>query len=203
MFVGTKSAIINVNGKTHILGHTYLGTAKAEIKALHGANTAINGSNEVQDYYEESSKPTVTLTVNEMPQKLLDEMMGNTTDTDGWSVEGNGIKPNVGLAVVSPRYSVNKDHVWVFPTTKVTYQNVTLSTNTDSKKQMQTVALTFNVASSSALDGKLYMEKDVETDQAMTELTKSKKLNWTEGADDGDFTGAQPEQPVPTSGATV
>lgn len=196
MFVGLKSAVVhvNVNGKTHVFGHSYLGTSKAELKNLHGANTAINGSNEVQDYYEESTKPTVTLTVNDIPQKVLDELMGSTTDDDGWSIGGNDDKPSVGLAIVSPRYKVQKDHVWVFPNTKVTYQNVTLSTNTESKKQMQTVALTFNVASAQELGGKMYMEKDVDTDQAMQELMQSKKLNWTEGADDGEFTATQQVQ---------
>lgn len=193
MLVGTKSAILYVNGKTHILGHSYLGTATADIKNLQGNNTAINGSNEVQDYYQEPAKPSITLKPNSIPQSLLDEMTGAQSGEAGWSTPGDRL-PKVGLAVVSPRYGVNKDKVFVFPNCRVSYQSVSLSTNTDSKKNMVAPQLTFNVAYDEQLGG-MYTTTEVEKDGAMAAITANKALAWPEGKDDGDFADAQPAQP--------
>ena len=185
--VGVDSAIINVNGTTHILDHSFLGTAKADIKNLEGNNTALNGSNEVQLYYKEPSHPQVTITVNDMPADLLAQLVGADAMQEGGGLYAEGqssVSPVSGLCVVSPKLDEEKDMVYVFPKCHVTYQTVSLSTNTESKRNVVPVQLTFSAAydpttKTSAIWG--------EVDHGKAADTVTKTLSWSEPASDGEY----------------
>lgn len=197
MLVGTDSAMLNINGATHLLDHSYLGTAKADVKNLEGNDTALPGSNEVQLYYKEPAHPQITLTVNDMPASLLAELVGAKALENGGGLYAEGtssISPISGLCIVSPKLGEEKDMVYIFPKCHATYQTVSLSTNTESKKNVVPVQLTFSAAydattKTSAIWG------EVEHGKAADTVTKL--LGWAQPADDGDYKDQKTEVITP------
>lgn len=197
MLVGTDSAMLNINGATHLLYHSYLGTVKADIKNLEGNDTALPGSNEVQLYYKEVAHPQITLTVNDMPASLLAELVGAKPLENGGGLYAEGtssVSPISGLCIVSPKLGEEKDMIYVFPKCHVTYQTVSLSTNTESKKNVVPVQLTFNAAYDATIKT-VAIWGEVEHGKAADTVTKL--LGWAQPADDGDYKDQKTEVITP------
>ena len=186
MAVGIKTAYVKIGDQVIELDHSYLGVAKADIKGLSGNLTNINGSNQIQYTYAEPEKPTVALTVNRAGSALIAKLTGQKKVGKSNNLYTNGDKlPLVGLAVVSPEIGGDADHMWVFPRCRASVSSVSLSTNTDSKKNVVYDQITFNANSVPEFGGKCSAQGTVEVDGAPAEL---KALGWAEpttGA--GDF----------------
>lgn len=198
--VGLDNAMININNVTHVLDHSFLGTSKADIKNLEGNNTALNGSNEVQLYYKEPAHPTVTLTVNDMPADLLAQLVGASALQQGGGLYAEGqssVSPVSGLCIVSPKLGEDKDMVYIFPKCHVTYQTASLSTNTESKRNIVPIQLTFSAVydpatKTSAIWG--------EVDHGKAADTVTKQLSWSEPASDGEYKDAGSAVIAPKTG---
>lgn len=146
--VGIKTAYVYVNGKTIELDHSYLGVAKADIKGLQGNLTNVSGSNTIQYSYSEPAKPTVALTINQAGMKLIADLTGlKQSSSGGFYTPGDSL-PSVGVAVVAPELGVDKNLVYAFPNCRATYTQVSLSTNTDSKKNVVYDQINFNANNS-------------------------------------------------------
>lgn len=185
MAVGIKTAYVKYGDKVIELDHSYLGVAKADIKGMSGNLTNINGSNEIQYTYAEPAKPTMTLTVNRAGSKLIAALTGKVKAGKSSSLMVNGnTLPLVGVAVVSPNIGGDSDHMWVFPKARAAVQSVSLSTNTDSKKNVVFDQITFNANYDENLGG-LVADGDITTDSAAQELQAIGWAEPTKGA--GDF----------------
>lgn len=182
--VGIKTAYIKVNGKTIELDHSYLGVAKADFKGLSGNLTNISGSNRIQYSYVEPNKPTLALTVNQAGSQLIADITGATKlGENGLFTPGKKL-PAVGVAVVAPELGLNKDRVIIFDKARATVSTVSLSTNTDSKKQVVFDQITFNANYSDALKD-TYTQGYIDTDTAESVL---QQLGWpTVSKGSGDF----------------
>ena len=182
--VGIKTAYIKVNGKTIELDHSYLGVAKADFKGLSGNLTNISGSNQIQYSYVEPNKPTLALTVNQAGSTLISDLTGATKlGENGLFTPGEKL-PAVGVAVVAPELGLNKDRVIIFDKARATVSTVSLSTNTDSKKQVVFDQITFNANYSYALKD-TYTQGYIDPDTAESVL---QQLGWpTVAKGSGDF----------------
>lgn len=182
--VGIKTAYIKVNGKTIELDHSYLGVAKADFKGLSGNLTNISGSNQIQYSYVEPNKPTLALTVNQAGSQLISDLTGATKlGENGLFTPGEKL-PAVGVAVVAPELGLNKDRVIIFDKARATVSTVSLSTNTDSKKQVVFDQITFNANYSDALKD-TYTQGYIDADTAESVL---QQLGWpTVAKGSGDF----------------
>lgn len=198
MAVGIKTAYIKIGDQVIELDHSYLGVAKADIKGLSGNLTNINGSNAIQYTYAEPEKPTISLTVNRAGSALIAKLTGRKKVGKG-SLYVNGDKlPLVGLAIVTTEIGGDMDYLFVFPRCRATVQNVSLSTNTDSKKNVTYDQITFNANSVPELGGKCEADGSIAVDTAPDEL---KALGWAEPTQNtGDFkddaSSASPAVPV-------
>lgn len=186
MAVGIKTAYVKVGDQVIELDHSYLGVAKADIKGLSGNLTNINGSNMIQYTYAEPEKPTISLTVNRAGSALIAKLTGKKKVGNSNNLYTNGDKlPLVGLAIVAPEIGGDSDHVWVFPRCRASVQSVSLSTNTDSKKNVVYDQIVFNANSVPEFGGKCSAEGTVAVDGAVDEL---KALSWAEPTTGtGDF----------------
>lgn len=182
--VGIKTAYIKVNGKTIELDHSYLGVAKADFKGLSGNLTNISGSNQIQYSYVEPNKPTLALTVNQAGSTLIADITGATKlGENGLFTPGDKL-PSVGVAVVAPELGLNKDRVIIFDKARATVSTVSLSTNTDSKKQVVFDQITFNANYSEQLKD-TYTQGYIDPDTAESIL---QQLGWpTVSKGSGDF----------------
>lgn len=182
--VGIKTAYIKVNGKTIELDHSYLGVAKADFKGLSGNLTNISGSNQIQYSYVEPNKPTLALTVNQAGSQLISDLTGATKlGENGLFTPGEKL-PAVGVAVVAPELGLNKDRVIIFDKARATVSTVSLSTNTDSKKQVVFDQITFNANYSEQLKD-TYTQGYIDADTAESVL---QQLGWpTVSKGSGDF----------------
>ena len=182
--VGIKTAYIKVNGKTIELDHSFLGVAKADFKGLSGNLTNISGSNRIQYSYVEPNKPTLALTVNQAGSQLIANITGATKlGENGLFTPGDKL-PAVGVAVVAPELGLNKDRVIIFDKARATVSTVSLSTNTDSKKQVVFDQITFNANYSDALKD-TYTQGYIDSDTAESVL---QQLGWpTVSKGSGDF----------------
>lgn len=182
--VGIKTAYIKVNGKTIELDHSYLGVAKADFKGLSGNLTNISGSNRIQYSYVEPNKPTLALTVNQAGSQLIADLTGATKlGENGLFTPGEKL-PAVGVAVVAPELGLNKDRVIIFDKARATVSTVSLSTNTDSKKQVVFDQITFNANYSEQLKD-TYTQGYIDSDTAESVL---QQLGWpTVSKGSGDF----------------
>lgn len=185
MAVGIKTAYLKINDKVIELDHSYLGVAKADIKGMQGNLTNINGSNRIQYTYAEPSKPTMTLTVNRAGEKLISQLTGETKagKSSNLFVEG-GRLPLVGVAVVTANIGGDKDYMVVFDKARAVVQSLSLSTNTDSKKNVVADQITFNANYSDNIGGTV-AKGDIPVDGAAQEL---QALGWAEPTTgNGDF----------------
>ena len=198
MAVGIKTAYVKVADKVIELDHSYLGVAKADIKGLSGNLTNINGSNQIQYTYAEPEKPTISLTINRAGSELIAKLTGQQKVGKG-SLYTNGNKlPLVGLAIVSPEIGGDSDHMWVFPRCRASVQSISLSTNTDSKKNVVYDQITFNANSVPEFGGKCSASGTIAVDSAVTELTA---LGWAEPSQNtGDFKDDSSTGPVASGG---
>lgn len=185
MAVGIKTAYVKIGDQVIELDHSYLGVAKADIKGLSGNLTNISGSNEIQYTYAETEKPTVSLTINRAGSALIAKLTGKQKVGKG-SLYVNGNKlPLVGLAIVSPEIGGDSDHMWVFPRCRASVQSISLSTNTDSKKNVVYDQITFNANAVPEFGGKCSADGTITVDGAVEEL---KALGWAEPTENsGDF----------------
>lgn len=172
--VGISDALDFVGGNLYHLGdHSHLGVTDASIKNLMGKNTAINGSNEVQGFIRESSVPEVDLTVNAPGDEALSAILGEsqTTDKGGFQVPGD-ISPVNFLALVTPAYNLKKDLLLIFPACRVTMTTLDLKTNTETKKNLTPIKLTFDSAYSDAIGG-AWAHKTIERGTALQVLSSA------------------------------
>lgn len=198
MAVGIKTAYVKIGDQVIELDHSYLGVAKADVKGLSGNLTNISGSNEIQYTYAEPEKPTISLTINRAGSALIAKLTGQQKVGKG-SLYVNGNKlPLVGLAIVSPEIGEDSDHMWVFPRCRASVQSISLSTNTDSKKNVVYDQITFNANSAPELGGKCSASGTITVDGAVEEL---KALGWAEATQNtGDFKDDSSTGPVASGG---
>lgn len=182
--VGIKTAYVYVNGKTIELDHSYLGVAKADIKGLQGNLTNVSGSNVIQYSYSEPAKPTIALTVNQAGLKLIADLTGLKQGSDGGFYTPGDSLPSVGVAIVAPELGIDKNLIYAFPNCRATYTQVSLSTNTDSKKNVVYDQINFNANNSSKINA-LYGIAEVQDGGEADVLTG---LGWTTPTqNNGDF----------------
>ena len=185
MAVGIKGAFLHIGDQNIPLDHSYLGVAKADIKGMQGNLTNVNGSNQIQYTYAEPSKPTMTLTINRAGEKLIAKLTGEKQagKSSNLFVEGDTL-PQVGVAVVTPNLGGDTDYMVVFDKARAVVQSLSLSTNTDSKKNVVADQITFNANYSENIGGTV-AKGDIPVDGAADEL---KALGWPEPtANTGDF----------------
>lgn len=197
MAVGIKTAYVKYGDKVVELDHSYLGVAKADIKGMSGNLTNVSGSNEIQYTYAEPAKPTMALTINRAGSKLISALMGKVKAGKSTNLMVDGdVLPVVGVAVVSPNIGGDSDHMWVFPKARAVVQSVSLSTNTDSKKNLVFDQITFNANYDDGIGG-LVADGDIDKDSAVQELSA---LGWAEPTTNaGDFKDSTTTTPtVPT-----
>lgn len=185
MAVGIKTAYVKYGDNVVELDHSYLGVAKADIKGMSGNLTNVSGSNKIQYTYAEPAKPTMTLTVNRAGSKLIAQLTGKVKAGSSTSlmVDGDTL-PLVGVAVVAPNIGGDSDHMWVFPKARAAVQSASLSTNTDSKKNLVFDQIVFNANYDEGIKG-LVADGDIDKDSAPQEL---QALGWSQPTTNtGDF----------------
>ncbi|WP_242362042.1 phage tail protein [Limosilactobacillus antri] len=185
MLEGVSDAILMSykSGKVYRFGDKSLGTNKIELKGLRANPTAINGSNKIQAHYENTLKPTGTIILNAVPFEVL-------ADLTSWDADGSDgfYKPSktynkVGLVAVFPKWGVAKERVYAFKRGVLTLQNVSGTTDSDSKKSMATVSLSF--AAEYDENGDIEWAGDFDTDAGADAAIKM--FNWSQPVDPGEY----------------
>ena len=188
MAVGIKTAYLNLGDKTVELDHSFLGVSKATWKNTTGNLTNINASNRIQYTYEEPSKPSVQITITRAGQKLIQKVMGKkaVSGADGLFVNGDRL-PLVGIATVAPNLDGSEDptdYLCLMDKARGVVSASSLSTNTDSKKNITYDEFTFNGNYSDKLGG-IVADGDIPADSAPDVL---KSLGWPDIVNgQGDF----------------
>lgn len=174
---GIKTVYVKAGDKAIELDHSYLGISKADIKNLRGALTALWASNRAQLNYEEESQPEIDVTVTQAGQDLITSLTGLVKDetTGLYGPNETGILPTVSVAVVAPAFAVDKDFIWYFGNCNATASTVSLSTNTASKRNITSDAITFKANFDEKL-GKKYLTGEIDKDGAESVL---QKLGWS------------------------
>lgn len=141
------------------LDKTYLGVQKADIKGFTGKFTTICGNNQIMDSYQEPASTSVSLTVNNLSRDVLNKILGLASNT------GNGAKmakiemvkkPLIGLILAAPVYNGDETIYYAFPVGRISEQNQNLSTNTDTKKNVEYDTLDFTALSYDRFGGNKY-----------------------------------------------
>lgn len=197
--VGIKTVYLHYLGKTIELDHSYLGVQKADIKGLQGALTNISGNNVVQYSYQEPAKPTAQITVNQAGMQLIADLTGMKKSTVSGLFTQSGRLPRVGVVVVSEGLAVDKDVVYAFPTCRAAFTTVSLSTNTDSKKNIVYDQITFNANYDEKIKG-LYAGGEIEKDTAEDVL---KGFGWEDvQSNTGEFKDDEDDSATTTPAAS-
>lgn len=132
---------LSANGLLAI-DHSMLGSTQADITNLEGAVQVISGNNVLQDSYTQPSKPSIALTVNNMPGNVKNKITGYTSDGKGGYVY-SGSKPKVGLLVESQTLDRKNSVYFAFGLCNVSAAAQKIQSDTDTTINREADALTF------------------------------------------------------------
>jgi hypothetical protein len=132
---------LSANGLLPI-DHSMLGSTQANITNLEGAVQLVSGNDSLQDSYTQPAKPTVALTVNNMPGDVKNKITGYKSDGKGGYVY-SGVKPKVALLVQSSTLDQKNSVYFAFGVTNVSAASQNIQSNTDAAIQREADALTF------------------------------------------------------------
>lgn len=124
------------------IDHTMLGSTKANITNLEGAVKVVAGNNSLQDSYTEPAKPTIVLTVNNMPGEVKNKITGYTSDSKGGYVY-SGSKPKVGLLVETQTIDRKSSVYFAFGECIVSASSQNIQSDTDTTINREADVLTF------------------------------------------------------------
>ena len=135
--------------------HLNLGLQTANISALSGTPTKINGNNEVVDISNPPSSPTVAITANLINPEVKQKILGRVKLSNGVWVDGN--KPvYAGLILVSQSPITLEDVYYSFGMGVFTETTQNIQTNTDTAETRESDTLTFTSMGYVGFNGKNY-----------------------------------------------
>lgn len=132
---------LSANGLLAI-DHAMLGSTQANITNLEGAVQVISGNNDLQDSYTQPAKPSIALTVNNMPGDVKNKITGYTSDGKGGYVY-SGTKPKVGLLVETQTLDRKSSVYFAFGVCNVSAASQNIVSDTDTTINREADALTF------------------------------------------------------------
>lgn len=118
------------------------GSTQSNITGLEGAVQLVSGNNSLQDSYTQPAKPSVALTVNNMPGDIKNKITGYVSDGKGGYVY-SGVKPKVALLVETETLDRKNSVYFAFGVTNVSAASQNIQSDTDSAIQREADALTF------------------------------------------------------------
>ena len=135
--------------------HLNLGAQTANISALSGTPTKINGNNEVVDISNPPSSPTVAITANLINPEVKQKLLGRQQLSSGIWVDSD--KPTyAGLMIVSQSPATLEDVYYSFGMGVFTETTQNVQTNTDTAETRESDTLTFTSMGFSYFNGKNY-----------------------------------------------
>ena len=135
--------------------HLNLGAQTANISALSGTPTKINGNNEVVDISNPPSSPTVAITANLINPEVKQKLLGRQQLSSGIWVDSD--KPTyTGLMIVSQSPATLEDVYYSFGMGVFTETTQNVQTNTDTAETRESDTLTFTSMGFSYFNGKNY-----------------------------------------------
>lgn len=135
--------------------HMNLGAQTANISALSGTPTKINGNNEVVDISNPPSSPTVAITANLINPEVKQKILGRQQLSNGVWVDSD--KPvYAGLMIVSQSPITLEDVYYSFGLGVFTETTQNVQTNTDTAETRESDTLTFTSMGFSYFNGKNY-----------------------------------------------
>ncbi len=135
--------------------HMNLGAQTANISALSGTPTKINGNNEVVDISNPPSSPTVAITANLINPEVKQKLLGRQQLSSGIWVDSD--KPTyAGLMIVSQSPITLEDVYYSFGLGVFTETTQNVQTNTDTAETRESDTLTLTSMGFSYFDGKNY-----------------------------------------------
>lgn len=135
--------------------HMNLGAQTANISALSGTSTKINGNNEVADISNPPSSPTVAITANLINPEVKQKLLGRQQLSSGIWVDSD--KPTyAGLMIVSQSPATLEDVYYSFGMGVFTETTQNVQTNTDTAETRESDTLTFTSMGFSYFNGKNY-----------------------------------------------
>ncbi|MDY2689653.1 MAG: phage tail protein [Limosilactobacillus reuteri] len=135
--------------------HLNLGAQTANISALSGTPTKINGNNEVVDISNPPSSPTVAITANLINPEVKQKLLGRQQLSSGIWVDSD--KPTyAGLMIVSQVPVTLEDVYYSFGMGIFTETTQNVQTNTDTAETRESDTLTFTSMGYSYFNGKNY-----------------------------------------------
>lgn len=135
--------------------HMNLGAQTANISALSGTPTKINGNNEVVDISNPPSSPTVAITANLINPEVKQKLLGRQQLSSGVWVDSD--KPvYAGLMIVSQSPITLEDVYYSFGLGVFTETTQNVQTNTDTAETRESDTLTFTSMGFSYFNGKNY-----------------------------------------------
>lgn len=135
--------------------HMNLGAQTANISALSGTPTKINGNNEVVDISNPPSSPTVAITANLINPEVKQKLLGRQQLSSGIWVDSD--KPTyAGLMIVSQVPVTLEDVYYSFGMGIFTETTQNVQTNTDTAETRESDTLTFTSMGFSYFNGKNY-----------------------------------------------
>jgi hypothetical protein len=132
---------LSANGLLAI-DHSMLGSTQANITNLEGAVQTVSGNNDLQDSYTQPAKPSIALTVNNMPGGIKNKILGYTSDGKGGYVY-SGSKPKVGLLVETQTLDRKNSVYFAFAVCNVSAASQNIQSDTDTTINREADALTF------------------------------------------------------------
>lgn len=132
---------LSANGLLAI-DHSMLGSTQANITNLEGAVVVVPGNNDLQDSYTQPAKPSIALTVNNMPGDVKNKITGYTSDGKGGYVY-SGSKPKVALLVETQTLDRKYSVYFAFGSCIVSAASQNIQSDTDTTIKREADALTF------------------------------------------------------------
>jgi hypothetical protein len=132
---------LSANGLLAI-DHSMLGSTQANITNLEGAVVVVPGNNDLQDSYTQPAKPSIALTVNNMPGDVKNKITGYTSDGKGGYVY-SGSKPKVALLVETQTLDRKYSVYFAFGSCIVSAASQNIKSDTDTTINREADALTF------------------------------------------------------------
>ncbi|MFT9411833.1 phage tail protein [Liquorilactobacillus hordei] len=134
------------------IGKKFWGSSQANITNLEGSMQPVNGDNEVQEYYQNPSSPSVAWTVNNLDLDTQNKLLGYVKDGLGY-VKAD-VKPHLGLVVVSETLDRANRIYYAFPEGVLSRTSQNIGTDTDTAQTREADQTTYNAMDSDLIGGK-------------------------------------------------
>lgn len=142
---------LSTNGVLEI-GKKFWGSTTANITNLEGSMAAVNGNNEVQDYYQNPSSPQVAWTINNLDFDTQNKILGYEKNGVGYTK--SNVKPHVMLVVVSETLDRSNRIYYAFAEGTLSKASQNIGTDTDTAQTREADETTFNAIDSDRIGGK-------------------------------------------------